>query len=98
MTRNRKMILKGLLSVLLISTLSGCLTTNNRHQEIDANHNGYIEYSEFKRKFFKKEVAIFAKKKNISKDHYVQWLFSQADSNKDGKVSAEEHMIYLGDG
>ncbi len=93
------MIRKRLLGIaLLVNTLCGCVSINSRHQGIDTNHNGYIEYSEFKRKFFKQEVAIFAKKKNISKDHYIQWLFSQADLNKDGKVSAEEHMIYLGDG
>ncbi len=86
------------LTTLLIGSLSGCsaLVSDSMlraaHQDMDKNHDGYIDYHEYTKsgKINMKDVKSEAKKKGMSVEEYQRWDFGRADFNGDGKVTPQE--------
>jgi Ca2+-binding EF-hand superfamily protein len=87
---------KIILTLLLIGTLSGCTALIpdsmliSAHQDMDKNHDGYIDYNEYLQSEADEDVAQKAKEKGMTIEEYQKWDFSRADGNKDGKVTAQE--------
>ncbi len=96
----KKNNIKTVLAILLVGTFSGCtaLISDNMlrsaHQDMDKNHDGYIDYQEYLQTGSDDETAREAKEKGMTIDEYQKWDFNRADSNRDGKVTQQE-MIDL---
>ena len=97
MKKNTK---KTVLAILLIGTFSGCtaLVSDNMlraaHQDMDKNHDGYVDYKEYLQTGSDVDTAREAKKRGMTIDAYQKWDFNRADTDRNGKVTAQE-MIDL---
>ena len=87
---------KIVLTILLIGTFSGCaaLVSDNMlrsaHQDMDKNHDGYIDYNEYLKSGSDKDTAKEAKDKGMTIEEYQKWDYNRADANKDGKITEQE--------
>ncbi len=84
------------LVILFSGIMSGCtaLVPDSMlvsiHQDMDKNHDGYIDYNEFLISGSKEDVAQEAKEKGMTVEDYQKWEFDQADIDRNGKVTAQE--------
>ena len=92
---------KIVLSVLLLGAFSGCsaLISDSMlkaaHQDMDKNHDGYIDYNEYlinSNETDMEDIKSEAKEKGMSVEEYQKWDFNRADSNRDGKVTTQEFI------
>ncbi len=60
------------------------------HQDMDKNHDGYIDYNEYLKSGSDEDVAEEAKKKGMTVEEYQKWDFERADIDKNGKITAQE--------
>jgi len=87
---------KTILTILLIGTFSGCtaLVSDSMlraaHQDMDKNHDGYVDYQEYLQTGSDEDTAREAKKKGMTIEEYEKWEFNKADKNRDGKVTSQE--------
>ncbi len=89
---------KIVLIALLLGGFSGCsaLISDSMlkaiHQEMDTNHDGYIDYSEYldNSNANMEDVKSEAKDKGMSVEEYQKWDFHRADSDGDGKITPQE--------
>ena len=90
---------KIVLITLLIGTFSGCSALISDamlkavHQDMDKNHDGYIDYNEYlinSNEKDMKELNREAKEKGMSIEEYQKWDFNRADANRDGKITPQE--------
>ena len=89
---------KIVLITLLLGTFSGCslLISDSMikgiHQEMDINHDGYIDYSEYlvNSNANMEDVQSEAKDRGMSVEEYQKWDFKRVDSDGDGKISPQE--------
>ncbi len=94
----KKIDKKSLLLLSFVVTFHGCssLIPNSMlrasHQDIDTNHDGYVDFQEYLKTGSEEDVMHEAKAKGMTKKKYLQWDFNRADENKDGKVSAQEFI------
>ena len=92
MKQNNKIIL----SILLIGALNGCTALipdsmiKSAHQDIDKNHDGYIDYDEYLKSKSNENIAQEAKDKGMTQEEYLKWDFSRPDKNGDGKITVQE--------
>lgn len=91
---------KAMVIILLLGALNGCTALvsdsmlRDAHQDMDKNHDGYIDYAEYLKNSSDKDTIKEAKDKGMTKEEYLKWDFNRADKNGDGKVTAQE-MIDL---
>ncbi len=60
------------------------------HQDMDLNHDGYIDYNEYLKSGSNEDVAEEAKEKGMTVEEYQKWDFERADADRNGKVTAQE--------
>ena len=94
---NKKNIIT-VLAFLFTGTLSGCTTLitdsmlTSAHQEMDLNHDGYIDYNEYLKSGSNEDFVESAKEKGMTVEEYQKWEFERADVDRDGKVTAQEFI------
>ena len=87
---------KIILTTLLIGTISGCslLVSDSMlkaaHQDMDKNHDGYIDYNEYLSSSKDGDIAKEAKEKGMTIEEYQKWDYNRADANRDGKITEQE--------
>jgi len=87
---------KIILSILCIGAFSGCtaLVSDSMikyaHQDMDKNHDGYIDYDEYLKSKSNENIAQEAKDKGMTQKEYLKWDFSRPDKNGDGKITVQE--------
>ena len=87
---------KIILVLSFIELLNGCtaLVSDSMlraaHQDMDKNHDGYVDYKEYLQTGSDKETAREAKEKGMTIEEYQKWDYNRADANKDGKVTQQE--------
>ena len=89
---------KIVLSTLLLGAFSGCslLISDSMikaaHRDMDKNHDGYIDYSEYLADSNSniEDVKSEAKDRGMSVEEYQKWDFNRVDSNRDGKITPQE--------
>ena len=89
---------KKIVLITLLGTFSGCslLISDSMikgiHQEMDINHDGYIDYSEYlaDSNANMENVKSEAKDRGMSLEEYQKWDFKRVDSDGDGKIAPQE--------
>ena len=86
------------LAILFTGTLNGCTALipdsmlTSAHQEMDLNHDGYIDYNEYLKSSSNEDFVENAKEKGMTVEEYQKWEFERADTNSDGKVTTQEFI------
>jgi len=84
------------LTLLLLGVFNGCTALipdsmiKYAHQDMDKNHDGYIDYDEYLKSKSNENIAQEAKDKGMTKEEYLKWDFSRPDENGDGKITVQE--------
>ena len=89
---------KVILTVFILGIFSGCsaLISDSMikaaHQDMDKNHDGYIDYNEYldDSSTNMEDVKSEAKDRGMSVKEYQKWDFNRADFNRDGKITSQE--------
>jgi len=87
---------KIILTTLLIGTISGCSLLvsdsmiKSAHQNMDKNHDGYIDYNEYLSSSKDGDITKEAKEKGMTIEEYQKWDYNRADANRDGKITEQE--------
>ncbi len=84
------------LAILFTGIFSGCTALvpdsmlNAIHQDMDKNHDGYVDYNEYLKSGSDEDFAEAAKEEGMTVEEYQKWEFNRADADRNGKVTAQE--------
>ena len=87
---------KNIVLALLIGVFSGCTALvpdsmlRTAHQDMDKNHDGYIDYNEYLKSSSHDNITKKAKERKMTIEEYQKWDFNRADTDKNGKVTEQE--------
>lgn len=94
---NKKMMINILFMAGLLSSCTAFIPDSMikaAHQDMDTNHDGYVDYQEYLKTGTQKEIAREAQKKGMSVEEYSHWDFNRVDANRDGRITLQELLNF----